>query len=254
MKYVFTALWALVCVVVLFFGHLHWNEKTTVHAGVQEKTILPAVKGDTIDLSQLIAKTKNWPQTAQVQFQQAVKAKKHFKILFVGSTALDGWVKDAKQQVEEAYGKDIIQITTHTYDVTTTEFVKKKDALEITAEKAPLVLFEPLLLNDNGNVEIDQSLANITKIIEDVKATNPDTTFILQPSYPLYDAKYYPLQVNALKDYAKKNNLVYLDHWQAWPNTNDVKLKDYLLPKNSGVNEKGNQLWGQFIVDYLVAK
>jgi hypothetical protein len=127
--------------------------------------------------------------------------------------------------------------------------------LEIAAENAQLVLFEPLLLNDNDAfVSIGKTLANITQIIEDVKKTNPDTTFILQPSYPLYNAKLYPLQVAALRDYAKKNNLTYLDHWQAWPDTSDLKLKDYLQDGNSGANEKGNKVWGQFIVDYLVNK
>jgi hypothetical protein len=201
-----------------------------------------------------LTKTKNWPAAAQAQFQQFVNQKKPFKILFVGSNALTGWVNDAKQQVVDAYGKDALQVAVHTYDLTTADFLKKNDELEIAAEKAQLVLFEPLLLNDNGKIDIDATLANITKIIKDVKATNPDTTFILQPSYPLYNAKYYPVQVNGLKEYAKKNNLVYLDHWQAWPDIKDQKLKDYLLADSTGANEKGNQVWSKFIVDYLVGR
>jgi hypothetical protein len=255
MKYFFTALWAIVCLVVLFFGYRHWNDKTAVHADVAEKTTVAAVKEETVDISALAQKTKNWPEQAQTQFQQAVAKKKPFKILFIGSTALDGWVETAKQEVTAAYGKDIIKLASHTYDVTTAEFIEKNDELEISAEKAGLVFFEPLLLNDNGAlVSIEKTMANITQIIEDVKKTNPETTFIHQPSYPLYNTKNYPLQVAVLKAYAQKNKLTYLDHWQAWPDTNDLKLKDYLLDDNSGANDLGNEVWGQFIVDYLVNK
>jgi hypothetical protein len=120
--------------------------------------------------------------------------------------------------------------------------------------KAGLIIFEPFLLNDNGKVVIQDSLTNITKIMKDVKAKNPTTTFVLQPSYPLYGAKFYPLQMDGLKEYAKQNKIAYLDHWTSWPGTNNTELKNYLLPDMSAPNKKGNNVWEQFILDYLIHK
>lgn len=259
MKYVFTALWAIACVVILFFGHIHWSEQTTVKADDQTKVPITntsakqasKTKTDVIDANALIEKTTNWPQAAQTQFKQALKEKKPFKILFVGSLAQGGWVDETKQKLIDSYGKGVIKVTTHTYDVTTTDFVSKKNQLEIAAEKAQLVIFEPLLLNDNGIVEIKDSLSNITKIMDDVKFSSPESTFILQPSYPLYNPKLYLLQVNALKDYATLNKLVYLDHWTAWPATDDLKLKeDYL--QTDGPNKLGNKTWSDYLLKYLI--
>ena len=73
----------------------------------------------------------------------------------------------------DAYGNDHIAIAIHTYDRTSKEFLANNDQLEIAAEKAQLIVFEPFLLNDNGKVAIGDSLNNLTKVIEDVKADKP---------------------------------------------------------------------------------
>lgn len=82
----------------------------------------------------------------------------------------------------------------------------------------------------------------------------PDSTFILQPSYPIYLPKYYATQVQALKDYAVANNLTYLDHWTAWPATDNSEIKNYLIEGQNGPNEQGTQVWTQFLVEYFVKK
>jgi hypothetical protein len=96
------------------------------------------------------------------------------------------------------------------------EFVENNKKQEVSTKKADLILFEPFLLNDNdGMVKIQDSLTHLSKIMKDVEKVNPDTTFLLQPSYPLYGATLYPKQVAELKKYAKENNITYLDHWKA---------------------------------------
>ncbi|MGG5255140.1 SGNH/GDSL hydrolase family protein [Neobacillus sp. SM06] len=183
-----------------------------------------------------------------------VSAKKPFTILFVGSGADRGSAQIIAAKLEETFGGKLVKTAIQTSDLTSTEFVAQKKSLEIASEQAQLILFEPFLLNDNGNVETKTALANVSKIIEDVKAVNPDVTFILQPSYPLYAAKYYPLQVDALKKYASDNGITYLDHWKAWPDYQKAELKNYLLADQSGPNEKGNAIWAKFLEDYLISK
>lgn len=251
MKYFFTAIWAIVCMMVLFFGHSYWNERTAVQADQPPAIVVP--QADEVKLDEYLELAKNWPQAARQQFKQALQDKQPYKILFVGSTALQ-WEKDVSRSLTESYGSERIITAQHTYDLTSNDMVAENKQLEIAAEKAQLIVIEPFLLNDNSIVSIDVTLANLTKMIDDVKLTTPDTTFILQPSYPIYLPKYYSVQVEALKEYAIENNLTYLDHWSAWPATDNPEINDYLTDDQSGPNQKGYQVWSQFISDYLISK
>jgi hypothetical protein len=262
MKVFFTAVWAVICLVILFYGHSYWNDRTAVKAEIEKKVSSPTSQAskqtNEQNYDELLAKAQNWPESARQQFQQKLKQKKSFKILFVGSAALgnkdQGMLKDVIQQLNDSFGSDHLSIAVHTYDVTSSDFLVKNDQLEVEAEKAQLIVFEPFLLNDNNKGNVRDSLNNLTKVIGDVKAANPDTTFILQPSYPLYAAKYYPIQVAKLKQYAAQNQITYLDHWTSWPATTDKALNDYLLPGEAGPNDKGNQVWSQYLINFLIHK
>jgi hypothetical protein len=104
---------------------------------------------------------------------------------------------------------------------------------------------------NNGEVFINDTLKNTTKVIDDIQTKKPKTSFILQPAYPLYQAKIYPRQVAELKKYAQEKQLPYLDHWSAWPDSNTAELKDYLQPDLSAPNEKGNHVWSNYILQFL---
>lgn len=268
MKYFLTATWAVLCIVVLLFGRAYWHERTIVHptekveieaAAVVPKEAAVAKTKDApviTDKSTLLGLAKNWPASAQVQLKQAAKTKKPFKLLFVGSrtigTAKKGLAHDVAAKVTKAYGKGVIETAIQTSDLTSSEFLAQKKPLEVASEKAQLIVFEPFILNDNGNVETKTSLDNLTKIMAEVTSINPNTIFILQPSYPLFNAKFYPLQVDALKKYAEDNHLAYLDHWKAWPDYHQAALKNYLLPDQSGPNRQGYNVWEKYIEEYLI--
>ncbi|XJZ27100.1 SGNH/GDSL hydrolase family protein [Bacillota bacterium Lsc_1132] len=255
MKYFLTASLAVVSIVVLFFGHSYWKERTAVKAdAVDTPVVAEAAAPKASQASDFVQLTKNWPVAAQKQFAQSVKAKKTFTILFVGSRADRSSAQAVAAKLEETFGKKLVKTAVQTSDLTSTEFVAQKKSLEMASEQAQLIIFEPFLLNDNGKVETKTALANLSKVIESVKAVNPGTTFILQPSYPLFAAKFYPLQVDALKKYAQDNGIAYLDHWKAWPDYQKEELKNYLLADQSAPNDKGNGVWAKFLEDYLISK
>jgi lysophospholipase L1-like esterase len=248
MKYFLTVIWGAVCIGVLVYGQFHWNQQTAVQA------VKPAiVEEEATNIEPYLEMAANWPAEAKAQFQRALEEEKPYKILFVGSSAME-WEQQVTQRLVESYGSERITTANHTYDMTTTELLAEGKQTELAAEKAQLVVMEPLLLNDNGKVKIDVTLANLSRMIEDIKKENPDSTIILQPSYPIYLPKYYSEQVAALKEYAEENNLTYLDHWTAWPATDNVEIKDYLAEGQNGPNEKGNQVWGEFLVEYFIKK
>lgn len=246
MKYFLTVIWGIVCIGVLVYGQFYWNQQLAV------KALEPAIiEEKQPNMEPYISMAANWPEAAKAQFQQSLEGGTPFNILFIGSSAME-WEQQVTQRLAESYGSERLTTAHHTYDRTSTELITEGKQQELAANKAHLIVIEPFLLNDNGEVEIDETLANLSKIIEAIKAENPDSTFILQPSYPIYLPKYYSTQVDALKSYTEENNLTYLDHWTAWPATDNLEIKDYLNEGQTGPNEKGNQVWGEFLVEYFI--
>lgn len=263
MKNFLTILLGFACVAVLFFGHSFWNQriqaspqKTSNQTENKDTAATLTVKSNGLE-KDLTPFTGNWPASAVDRFKQLQDENIPFKILFVGSPAIGtdttGMFPIVKEKLNETFGKDI-QVGIKTYNSTSTQVINNQKQDEIAAEKADLVVLEPFILLNNGNVLTKDTLNDITKIIDVVKAANPDVTFILQPSYPLYNAKIYPKQVEELKVFAKNNQITYLDHWAAWPDPTTNQIKEYLSPDQSAPNEKGNQVWSDYLIQFLISK
>ncbi|PEQ95231.1 hypothetical protein CN481_05100 [Bacillus sp. AFS006103] len=257
MKIFLTSLLAVVFLVVLYLGQSHWNQQ--LQASAKNKPInqdSTSTLNDKITENQELLKlTSNWPESAVDQLKHSLQEDKPFTILFTGSPAIgsetDGSFPLIKEQLIKAFGEEHIHVELKTFDSTSTQLLNQKKQAEIAAVNADLIIFEPFILMNNGEVLIKDTLKNTTKIIEGIQANKPETSFILQPAYPLYQAKIYPRQVAELKKYAQDHELPYLDHWSSWPDSNKAELKDYFQPDLSTPNEKGNQVWSQYILQFL---
>ncbi|MEH6955585.1 SGNH/GDSL hydrolase family protein [Neobacillus drentensis] len=257
MKIFLTSLLGVGFLVVLYLGQSHWNQQLQASAKSkpdhQSSTSTIDIK-NTAD-QELLKLTNNWPASAVDQFKQSLQEDKPFTILFTGSPAIgsetEGSFPLIKEQLIKTFGEDHIHVELKTFDSTSTQLLYQKKQAEIVSVNADLIIFEPFILMNNGEVLIKDTLKNTTKIIEDIQANKPETSFILQPAYPLYQAKIYPRQVAELKKYAQDHELPYLDHWSSWPDSNKAELKDYFQPDLSTPNEKGNQVWSQYILQFL---
>src|SRR4051794_2550604 len=92
MKYFFTAIWGIVCIGVLTYGHFHWNQQTAVKAidsVITQESSEP-------DYSSYLELAANWPEAAKEQFKLALEEETPYKILFVGSSAME-WEKNVTQ-------------------------------------------------------------------------------------------------------------------------------------------------------------
>jgi hypothetical protein len=261
MKIFLTSLLGVGFLVVLYLGQSHWNQQ--LQASAKNKPIHQAstsafdeqnANGNRND-QELLQLASNWPSGAIDQWKQALQEDQPFTILFAGSPAIgsetDGAFPLIKEQLLKTFGEDHLNVELKTFNTTSTQFLYQKKQAEIEAVHADLIIFEPFILMNNGEVLIKDTLENTTKIIEDIQAKKPETSFILQPAYPLYQAKIYPRQVAELKKYAQEKQLPYLDHWSAWPDSNTAELKDYLQSDLSDPNEKGNHVWSNYILQFL---
>lgn len=261
MKRILVLVVAVATAVILILGNISWSSKTNIdpnkakapetEKSSEEKNLVEEQR-----MTALLSFAANWPDEAVVKFEEALRNGKEFKILFLGSTALgegDGsWPELVKQGLVDTYG-DVFSFATLSYDVTSTTFVEEGLEEEVVAEGADLILFEPLTLKDNGKVVIETSWENTETVMDAVKAAKEDTVFILQPPHPLYNASWYMTQVESLEGFANGSNIPYLNHWEAWPETSDRELNDYLLEDRSAPNEEGHKLWAEYLLDYFIA-
>jgi hypothetical protein len=254
---ILTFLLGILLILLIFFGQTHWNQqKRAFSSDTPSSAKKEAVKQNT-SAKALLKYTKNWPAESVNRFKQSLKTGTPFKILFVGSPAIgsetDGTFPLVKQKLMETYGEHV-EVQLKTYDMTSTQFIYDQKQDEIIAENADLIVFEPFILENNGEVLIDKTLTDLAVVIDTVKVAKTETTFILQPSYPLYNAKIYPRQVEELKKYAETHQIPYLDHWTAWPDPTTEEMKNYLTEDQSAPNEKGAQVWSEYLIQFFISK
>ena len=127
---------------------------------------------ESASMDTLLPYTKNWPAESVATFKASVQNGKPFKIAFLGSNAQGEGEQSWPQMVQTALTEtfdDHISVSTFSYDVTSTEFVEQDMQADLVKEQPDLVLFEPFTLKDNGVVEINESLDNVSSVIDSIK-------------------------------------------------------------------------------------
>ncbi|WP_404322752.1 hypothetical protein LG298_24080 [Cytobacillus firmus] len=260
MKAFITFLLAACCVFILIAGNLHWQDKIADSTAPESSPAAEKSKvADPADpeKERIMSLAANWPENSRKQLEKDLDEQRAFSITILGSKSLgegsDSWPVLLKAELQSAYGKDLMELRTLSYDMTSSQFVNQ-NMEDFLKNPGDLILFEPFTLNDNGEVGSKAGLENLVLVMEEVKSKNPDSTFILQPPHPLYDTIYYPKDVEKLKEYSKENSIPYLDHWTAWPELDDPVMKEFLAFDNSQPSEKGHRVWADFLIDYFIHK
>ncbi|MDR7073209.1 SGNH/GDSL hydrolase family protein [Fictibacillus barbaricus] len=255
MKRFLTVFIILICLLSVIGGHFYYNYKLekTAHAAKlmmkKEPEVQPETKSATIQ-RQTSDHFTNAPKGIAELYQKKIAAGETLTISLVGSDLTSSkpgtWAKLFTDKMIASYGKDITISTTSFGEQTSLQFPKEQSYKDLIKKKSDIVLIEPVLLNDNNKViPMKDTLYVLDQMITDIKNTNPDTTIMLQPPNPIFQPHVYADQVSDLKAFAAKNEIPYLDHWEAWPNVNSEDIKQYITKLKP--NEKGNKRWADFM-------
>ena len=247
----------LLSITSIVMGNIHWKGKISDVNISQPKAkeVSTETHASSPRQENLVKYIGNWPNESKELYKHRLSEGKPFKILLVGSSSLGNEAynlpDDLAQQLKTVYG-DTVQVDGLIYDMTSSQFVVQNKQKELADATADLILLEPFTLKDNGNVTIEESLENITSIIQDVQSESKDTQFMLQPPNPLYKATYYPNQVKELDKYAKANDIPYLNHWSNWPDLSSEKMRDVLNENQKLPNENGYKIWSLYLEEFFV--
>jgi len=250
---------------LLAVGQMYWDHKVdksvqnAIAGHREERTGERGRQQEDEQKKQLIEYAANLPNGIQKKIEGAIDTGKPIQLVVVGSEAVssseDGWPQLFAKALHSAYGTNIFSITIKEYkDMTTKQAIEEELYNEVIKLKPDILLLEPFILNNNGVTSIDRTLEDLTYILNKIQLAVPHVAVFLQPAHPIYNARYYPMQVEQLRKYAEENNYAYLDHWTNWPNYMSSEIRNYLAEDQSVPNADGHRLWADFLIDYFVAK
>ncbi|GIN69631.1 hydrolase [Bacillus sp. J14TS2] len=257
MRNLLTAIIVLACLVFLGSGYLYWKDRTGVVASEVDSTPKKDDHSEATDKekkekdvdTKVVELASNWPEEAQADLEKAIENEEAYPIAIVGSLALggeDGWAAMLKKALEESYGDDVVDVKLFEYDLTSTEFIDEEKYEDVVDFSPKLVLFEPFILNDNGVVDVGENHDNLDTFLDELS----DAVVLLQPARPIPDSSIYPMQVQDLERYADTHDIPYLDHWENWPED----ASDYVVNGESAPNEKGHEVWFEYLQEYFIAE
>lgn len=246
----------VICICVIVLGNIHWKQKISsaqVQA-LEKNTEAPAAAKEE---PEWMAQAAAFPKPIKEKMNLFKETKKPVQIVAVGSesTPTDpaGWPQLVENSLNKAYGQGMFTLNVLSYrEGTTITFISKDYVEQVSKFKPDMIIFEPFTLNDNGKVGLPNSLKNMKQIIGSFKRENPSAVIYLQPPHPIFNATHYPKDVEALKAFAKENNLTYLDHWANWPDQKDKKIMNLLTENQAAPNAEGSKIWADYLTKYFV--
>ncbi|NMH70543.1 SGNH/GDSL hydrolase family protein [Bacillus sp. RO3] len=249
----------IICAGVLVYGNMYWQERTSV-SGSEQTAIVTESKAEeeetgVEDYDSLIG---NWPEEAQTMYKESIESGTPYRLAIVGSLALgaddNGWSEQLRTELIDTYG-DTLEVEIFQYDITSLTFVNGEQVEDVLGYEPQLVLFEPFSLNDNSNGVGGENNQESIEIFErKLKEQNEEVVMILQPTHPIAGATYYPMQIEALKEFAEEKGIPYVDHWSAWPVEDEEALGELLVDGQEMPSEDGHELWAEYLVQYFVSE
>src|SRR5690606_9298131 len=108
---------------------------------------------NSLSFNQLKESLINLPESVQQILKKAYVNKDPVNVVFVGSTSMsvneNGWSVITKNELENYYGNDLINISIYEYGGTSTDFLNNNNAKEIIEKNPDIIFLESFRLVDN---------------------------------------------------------------------------------------------------------
>ncbi|MGM7702996.1 SGNH/GDSL hydrolase family protein [Pseudalkalibacillus sp. Hm43] len=268
--YIFVVVLSISAVI---FGHLHWQSKLASKVEAAKDNVIDSDRGTERDKEKAPAQketntatdstqtieqlTSNLPSSLQERIMSAKENNEKVKFAIIGSGELttdNGWTGQFVNGMKQAYGEELFDIVAIGFgDTSSTEIHSSEKYIKISQSQPDIALIEPFILNDNKGINIDDSMDSIKIMERRLKDENPEVSIFLQPPHPIYQPGHYMTQINSVKELADETEMIYLNHWDAWPDVQDEEINNFVNGV-SGPKEEGNTLWAEYLINYFTGK
>lgn len=254
MRTLVTLVLTIITLIFLLFGYSYWKGQTNLSVKESAQTNDSKEPEKNVEKNNhlsLLDHVGKWPEQAVDDYRDALETGQPFTLAIVGSQVLageDGWAQQLKDEFQTIF-KDTITVEIFQFDdANSSDFLADDLIGQVVAYEPQFMLLEGFNLNDNGTVSDQQKQANISEILD----TFSDTTIVVQPSHPIRNASIYPTEVEAQEKFVSNAGYVYLNHWSEWPDYMTDEFSTYVDPDNQSYpNEKGNELWFNYLKEYF---
>ncbi|MFS0788294.1 hypothetical protein ABC345_18180 [Shouchella sp. 1P09AA] len=176
-----------------------------------------------------------------------------------GGEDMTAWYQQAEKALNDYYGEDAFSFSfLEPYKGYTSADVVQSDMIEdLKTGESDMIVLEPFLLNDTRLMAPEDTVQFTDEIIQEIQTERYDAFLMLQPANPIASPTAYQEQVDAIAHFASENDVAYLDHWSAWPSTNDEAIHEYIVENDMGTvqpNQQGHDVWSDAFVQFLTAE
>lgn len=262
-KGLISLIFLLVCFLLILFSYFAWSDSLASvtrpalgadSSSKEDESEPPAEETGNTEAPSLSYDPEtlsNLDDSVRAVFEDRLQKGESLQFLFLGSDLMDMGEPSMYTLVSDAltstYG-DSIDISKQTFNETSLNVMEEQ--LISFDGGYDIILFEPFTLKNNGEIDMETEHAHIASIVESFQDEVADAAIVFTPSNPIYNATYYPVQIDGLKTYLTKNEYTLVDHWDYWPDPKDELIKEYLDDK-SRPNEKGAAAWAQALIPYF---
>ncbi|WP_393959666.1 SGNH/GDSL hydrolase family protein [Priestia megaterium] len=237
---------AVLCGAVMYAGTQRWQEQTEAQASEVKSAVVHKEK----QFSDVSAYTKNLPDFITKQIESSIANKKPLTLVLATSAKEAGWPQQLKKELAAAYGSDVFTVKTLSYgSLTTDELLSSHIADQIDQLQPNIILFEAPLKNDYQHLTLDETLENTDELIHQLKDLKK--TLMIQPSQPyISQTESYEEGVEAIRGVSEANWVYYMNHSLIWP----FHLGEYINKDSGNLTKKGNEVWGDYVVNWFTGK
>jgi hypothetical protein len=237
---------AVLCGAVMYAGTQHWQEQTEAQASEVKSAVVHKEK----QFSDVSAYTKNLPDFITKQIESSIANKKPLTLVLATSAKETGWPQQLKKELIATYGSDVFTVKTLSYGSQTTgELLSSHIANQIDQLQPNIILFEAPLKNDYQHLTLDDTLKNTDELIHQLKDLKK--TLMIQPSQPyISQTESYEEGVEAIRGVSEANWVYYMNHSLIWP----FHLGEYINKDSGNLTKKGNEVWGEYVVNWFTGK
>lgn len=205
--------------------------------------------------------TANLPEELSSLIQTTYENAGEIEVIAFGSKSLvdsqnEGltpWPLLLEQELNERYGMELFSVETYSFgDETSLQVIENGTHIEVAERQADIVIVEPFIWNNNGEVDIIHSFQSLTIFSEAFRDAKEDVMLFVQPPQPIFGTYYYGLQVEELKEFSSNEGFYYVDHWVDWPSAEDEELLMYTNNDHHMPTQEGHQLWAESISKFFM--
>lgn len=162
---------------------------------------------------------------------------------------VEPWPELLETHLNSSYGQDLFNVNNQAFgELTSNDIIAAGHHTTVASLEPDVIIMEPFNWNDNNAyMTIEDTIANLQTMIAAVEEENTNVLVFIQPPQPAFEARYYPVQVEEVREFAKANDIAYINHWESWPDSSGVELIEGYMP-----NQQGHNIWMEHVASYFI--